>query len=146
MMSDRALLAEQKFDDGFNCAQSVVFAFQDILPTDGDLLLRFASGFGAGMARNEEVCGAVSGGILVLGARHGSDDTGKNAKETAYTKVNALMDGFAKSQGSYICRQLLHGIDLKTEAGQQAMKDGQFRNSVCKVCVKKSVSLVQELL
>ena len=96
------------------------------------MALKIACGLGAGMARNGEVCGAVTGGILVLGMRHGRGAKDEeSAMELTYRKTRELMDLFAARHGSYICRQLLKGLDLKTEAGQQQFKDNDMRNKIC---------------
>ena len=65
----RSERAVSKFVAGYNCAQSVFYAFSDDLKIDQDTGLKIACGFGAGMGRQGEVCGAVTGGIMVLGAR-----------------------------------------------------------------------------
>lgn len=62
--------AMQKFLAGYNCAQSVLYAFAPDLGLDGETALKVATGLGAGMARRGEVCGAVTGGILVLGLKY----------------------------------------------------------------------------
>jgi C_GCAxxG_C_C family probable redox protein len=68
-MSARSQKAVEKFLSGYNCAQSVLYSFCDDLRFDGDAALRLACGFGAGMGRKQEVCGAVSGGIIAIGLR-----------------------------------------------------------------------------
>lgn len=70
-MNARRDVAVQKLLAGYNCAQAVLYAFCEDLGFDRDAALRLACGFGAGMARKQEVCGAVSGGIITLGLRHG---------------------------------------------------------------------------
>ncbi|NTU86942.1 MAG: C_GCAxxG_C_C family protein, partial [Chlorobiaceae bacterium] len=57
------------FSEGYNCAQSVLFSFSDDLGIAGDTALKIASGFGGGIGRMQEVCGAVTGGVMVIGAR-----------------------------------------------------------------------------
>ena len=51
--------AISKFMEGYNCAQSVFFSFCDDLKIEKDKALKMACGFGAGMGRKEEVCGAA---------------------------------------------------------------------------------------
>ena len=57
-MSVRSEIAIAKFTQGFNCAQSIIYAFSDDLGIDKDTALKIACGFGAGMGRKQEVCGA----------------------------------------------------------------------------------------
>jgi len=70
-MKTRSDRATEMFLSGYNCAQSVLWSFSDEVRLDPDTALRIACGFGAGMARRQEVCGAVTGGIMVLGLRLG---------------------------------------------------------------------------
>jgi len=50
--------------------------------------LKIACGLGAGMGRKAEVCGAVTGGILVLGMRHGrGSKDNRSAMVFTYSKA-----------------------------------------------------------
>ena len=53
--------AMRNFEQGYNCAQSLVLAFADLLDMEEEPLLRMVSAFGGGMGRLREVCGSVSG-------------------------------------------------------------------------------------
>lgn len=146
-MVDRSELAVSKFSEGFNCAQSVLFAFSDILNIDKDLALKLTCGFGAGMGRMQEVCGAVSGGIAALGLKYGKgQNDGSDATETTYRKVAELMASFENEKGSYICKKLLSGCELKTDEGQRAFKENTMKRRICEPCVKSVVKIVEGLL
>ena len=67
-MKSKSQIAAEKFSEGYNCAQAVLYCFCDDLGFDKNTALKLATGFGGGMGRKEEVCGAVTGGIIVLGA------------------------------------------------------------------------------
>lgn len=143
----RSERAAAKFAEGYNCAQSVLYAFCDDLGLDKDKALKLACGFGAGMGRKGEVCGAVSGGILVLGAKYGRGENEK--KETTYNsyeKIRELMDQFSRRHGSYICRQLLNGCALTMEEGQAAYKANEYFNKVCMPCVKSVVEILENII
>ena len=71
-MNTRSAIATEKFLAGYNCAQAVLYAFCDELGFDKDTALRLACGFGAGMARKQEVCGAVTGESLPSGSSMGA--------------------------------------------------------------------------
>ena len=59
------------FKQGYNCTQSVILAFSDVLEASGladeRLLKTVGSGFGGGMGRLREVCGAFSGCTMMAG-------------------------------------------------------------------------------
>jgi C_GCAxxG_C_C family probable redox protein len=138
--------AVKKFCEGYNCAQSVLFAHCDALHLDKNSALRLATGFGAGMGRKEEVCGAVSGGILVLGLKHGrGEKDDRSATETTYARTRELMDKFQKRHGTFICKQLLNGIDLTTAEGQRSFKENDFLNRVCVPCVESVITILEEM-
>ena len=100
--------AVQAFLEGYNCAQAVAVAFSDVTGLDKDLSARLASPFGGGMGRMREVCGAVSGMLLVVGILYGYDDPkATTAKRELYTQVQEMAGAFRAENGSIICRDLL---------------------------------------
>ncbi len=145
-MSKRSEIAANKFSSGYNCAQSVLFSFCDDLNIDKDIALRIACGFGAGMGRNQEVCGAVTGGIMVLGVKCGRGEKEDiSATENTYPKVREFMDKFKKKQGDYICRHLVNGCWLTTEEGQKYFHGNDLKNKICIPCVKSAVEILEEM-
>ncbi len=146
-MTTRSEQAVSKFMEGYNCAQSVFFSFCDDLHMDQDTALKLACGFGAGMGRKEEVCGAVSGGIMVLGAKYGrGENEDRTATEKTYAKTRELLDQFAKKRGTFLCRQLLNGCELTTEEGQKQFKENDLLNKICKPCVQDAVEILESIL
>ncbi len=101
-------LALRHFTNGANCAQAVVMAYADELGMDEKTAARLASSFGGGIGRLREVCGAVSGMMMVYGLLKGYDDLkDPDAKKAHYANVQALANAFREQNGSIICRELL---------------------------------------
>ena len=145
-MSDKGQMAVDKFMEGYNCAQSVVFAFCEECGLSQDAALKVACGFGAGMGRKQEVCGAVAGGVMVLGLRHGrGTQEGRPVTEALYPMTREFMDGFAVRNGSYLCRDLLSGCELTSEEGQRQFKERGLLEKVCKPCVRSAAELLGKL-
>ncbi|MBN1575631.1 MAG: C_GCAxxG_C_C family protein [Chitinispirillaceae bacterium] len=85
-----------------------------------DTALKIAAGFGGGMGRKQEVCGAVTGAIMVIGLLYGRGNNDSQTKnETSYLKVRQFIDSFKKEYGTIVCKNLLNGCCLLTEAGQK---------------------------
>ena len=104
----RAERAIELFLQGCNCAQAVFAAFADLVGMDEAAALRLSSSFGGGLGRQREVCGAVSGMCMVLGALYGYDDvTDQKAKAAHYALVQQLCGEFRTRYGSIICREIL---------------------------------------
>jgi C_GCAxxG_C_C family probable redox protein len=135
------------FSEGYNCAQSVLFSFSDDLGIAGDTALRIASGFGGGIGRMQEVCGAVTGGVMVIGARYGrGEGDDRSASCIAYAKTRELMCRFAERHGSYCCSTLLSGCELMTEEGRKAYSDNGYCSTVCTPCVRSVVDILEHIL
>lgn len=96
------------FKEGYNCCQSVVLAFSDLVNINEEELLKIASGFGGGLGRLRETCGAVSGMIIIAGLLYGYDvpDTDLLKKEL-YRTIQELGLPFEEKNGSLTCRDLL---------------------------------------
>lgn len=125
----------------------MLYAFREESNLPDETSLKIACGLGAGMGRKEEVCGAVTGGILVLGMQHGrgsKDD--RSATELTYLKTRKLMEEFTKKHGTYICRQLLNGCELTAEEGQKFFRENDMRNKVCVPCVQSVVEILEEII
>jgi C_GCAxxG_C_C family probable redox protein len=146
-MKTKSEIAVDKFLSGYNCAQAVFFSFCDELGIDKNTALKIACGFGGGMGRKGEVCGAVSGGILVIGAKYGrGENEDRTVTDFTYKKTRELMDLFAAKQGTFICRKLLDGCELTTEEGQNQFKENDLHNKICKLCVQSVVEILEEIL
>ena len=107
--------AVRLFDSGFNCAESVLLATSQ----DGshELIPKIATGFGGGIARNGDVCGALVGGIMRIGLTVGRDSPEEGSRDRCYAAVDRFYSAFVKEFGSCKCRELT-GLDLKTQYGR----------------------------
>ena len=105
--------ARRLFESGYNCAQSVFGAFAPDLGLSLEDAVRMACGFGGGIGRLRETCGAVSGMVLAASIRFGySDPSNDQLKQALYARIQKLAGSFSDEFGSLICRELLG------EAGQ----------------------------
>ena len=107
-MKSRVEEAVRKFESGYNCAQAVAVAFCDVTGLEPQAAAAMASSFGGGMGRMREVCGAVSGMLLVAGILYGYDAPGDDSLKAAhYQRVQEMAEQFRREAGSIICRDIL---------------------------------------
>lgn len=105
---NHSTLAAQLFLDGCSCSQAVMAAFCDLTGMDRSTALRLSAPFGGGIGRMREVCGAVSGMMMVVGLLYGFEPSeGSTAKSAHYHLVQELAEQFRQQAGSIICREIL---------------------------------------
>jgi len=139
--SERSEQAVRDFRAGLSCAQAVFTAFADL---DRETALRVASGLGGGMARMGRTCGAVTGGILALGLRHGAGVAdSEEAKLRLYERVRGFIAAFEARHGSSECRALL-GFDISTPEGMSRIRKQNLIATRCTEFVRTAVELLEE--
>ena len=106
---DHSMKAAELFLNGSNCAQAIAVAFCDVTGMEESLAAKISSPFGGGMGRMREVCGAVSGMLMVAGLLYGYDDPGEKDcnKKAHYKLVQELAGRFREEIGSIVCREIL---------------------------------------
>ncbi len=144
-MSERGERAQALFEQGYNCSQAVVGAFADELGMDPETAIRLASPFGGGMGRMREVCGAVSGMLMVAGLRHGyTDPKAREEKKETYAMVQELADRMKRANGSIICRELL-GLAKPEGSPDPTPRTAEFyRKRPCGEIVRQAVEILEE--
>ena len=137
--------ARDIFMDGYGCAQAVFTAFAPLTGVEKEQALRLAMGLGGGVGRMREVCGAVSGAAMVLGALYGGDDA--RDKASAYAKVRQFADAFKEKHGSIICRELLQKKKDEQESAKASDRDAQFyATRPCARLVYDAAQIVETML
>lgn len=154
-MNERAMLdsheyekrAKEAFLSGYNCSQSVVVAFCDVLGMDKKQAIRMASSFGGGMGRMREVCGCVSGMFMILGYLYGYDDpTVYDCKKELYAKVQELAARYTELNGSIQCRKLL-GIEGKDTSFEPSKRTEEYyKKRPCPNLAASAAKLLAEFI
>ena len=108
-IDERVEKARRLFKEGgYNCCQAVVLAYNDIFGLDDETAAALSSGFGGGMGRMREVCGSVSGMVMLAGLIKPADDPKNKEWRTAnYALVQEMAEEFKSVNGSIICKELL---------------------------------------
>jgi C_GCAxxG_C_C family probable redox protein len=146
---DKHQLASDYHDRGYGCAQAVLAVYAADYGLDEETALRLSTGFGSGMGRMCEVCGALTGAFMVIGLKYGkviTDGTKYGTDtETTYRLVSELASKFRERHGSIHCRELI-GHDLNDPAQrEEAVRQGLFKTR-CGQYIVDAVDLLEETL
>jgi len=141
---EHGMKAAELFVQGCNCAQAVAVAFCDVTGLGEKQTARMVSGFGGGMGRMREVCGAVSGMCFVLGCLYGYDENNDEHKAALYGQVQDLAGRFRERCGSIICRELLDNPPSDPNPSPRTAE--YYRDRPCAILVKTAADLMDEFI
>lgn len=149
----KILLAKELFARGANCSQAAAGAFAAECGLTEEAAFRLASGFGGGVARMREVCGALSGMFMVLGFLKGNGNIeDKKAKDAFYGFLQKQAEKFrSQAGGSIICRELLQGSGNEKAAScrnpeSEERSSAYYKKRPCSELVALAVSLTVDAL
>ena len=146
-MIDHAETARRLFREGYNCAQAVFCAFPDVTGLDREAAARLASSFGGGMGRLREVCGTMSGALLVLGIACGySDPANPQAKADHYHRVQEFARRFRERNGTIICRELLAGVETVPGDEPEARTEAYYARRPCMRLAGEAAAILEAML
>ena len=130
-------LAVEWYDQGWNCAQSVAAAAAVRRGEDPGPALRAAGGFGGGMGRMQSACGALTGGIIALGATIPQTGPTGEHKTVLNAAVQSLWRHFTTRWKCHTCREIL-GLEsgLHTPKGQAEYRERNLSSRICRECVQ----------
>ncbi len=146
-IQERGKLARDYFLKGYNCCQSVVLAFSDVMGIDEETAARIATGFGGGMGRMREVCGTVSGMTMIAGAISPASPEDNVARKANYALVQYFAGKFREQVGSIICRELLGLSESGPSDPAPALRTGEYyRKRPCADMVALAAEIVAEYI
>jgi C_GCAxxG_C_C family probable redox protein len=142
-LKEKQLYATEKFAGNFNCAQSVLAAYCKELNIPTETAEKMGSAFGAGMGEGE-ICGAVSGALMVLGLKYGKSDITPEDKEKLKEVFEKFKRKFESKHGTLKCKHLL-GLNLRNDDDyQKAHQRGVFETS-CPAFIETAIGLIEEM-
>lgn len=143
---NKAEEAVRSFSGNFNCAQSVFSTFAQELGLDPEIALKVATPFGGGIAHMDELCGAVTGALMVIGLKHGMvRDEDLEEKERVYALSQEFSAKFKSRNGSLNCTELI-GYNLSIPESYEKAKENDVFNTKCTKFVRDAVEILEELL
>lgn len=133
------------FGSNYNCVQSVI---KSVLEHKGfyfDGAVQTVAGLGAGISFSAQQCGAISGGILVIGRLAGETISDlREHRAVTHRLSSELQARFTKEFGTIICDKLT-GVNMSDEeALDRAFEEDHFKK-ICPKFVEKTVRIIMEM-
>lgn len=143
----RGDLAAENFTRGYNCAQAVLLAFCDVTGLDEKTAAKLTSGFGGGIGRLREVCGAANGAFMVLSMVYGDGGIAPREKKGAlYARIQDFAARFKEHNGSYLCRELLSGVTADHKPLPEQRTEEYYKKRPCVEIVRDAADMLDAYL
>ncbi len=136
--------SEELFQQGFCCAESVLQAIAESRGIKSELIPKIATGLCGGIAKTGGICGAVSGGVLVINMLAGRNSAGQST-EANVRLVRALLSEFETKFGTTKCERLM-GCRLDTPEGYRFFKENKLRETKCQTFTKEAAGMASGIL
>jgi C_GCAxxG_C_C family probable redox protein len=94
--------AENYFNEGYNCCESVVLAVCDYAGIDKEMPLKIATPFGSGMSKNSSNCGALSAAFIAMGMTKGRSNN-EDSRDPSYVPSDILFNKFKEKYKTVTC-------------------------------------------
>lgn len=143
MENNRVEQAVALFTGGMACSQAILATYGPLFGFDRDEAIRIARGFGGGMGRLSETCGAVTGAFMAISLKF--DGTDKQTKEDNYALMQEFARRFKSKHHSLNCTQLLD-CDLGKPEDQAKFRELGRMQSHCICYVREAAQHLEELL
>lgn len=137
-----SLTAAAHFKKGYNCAQSVLLTMHEHYGNKpNELIPKIASAFGGGIGRCGNLCGALTGAIMAIGLKHGTNELGMEKRETAAAQAQRFYEQFTRQFGTPYCRELI-GYDLTDPQQLKEARERKVFDEKCTRFVEKAVDIL----
>lgn len=146
MLQQRAGEAVAAFSRGASCSMAVFSVYAPDLGLDAGTAASIASPFGAGISRSGEICGAVTGALMVIGlAQRKEDIRDAPSREKVYALSKRFIAEFTARNGSVMCTELI-GYDLSQEDQYREAKDAKVFATRCPKLVRDAAEILERML
>jgi C_GCAxxG_C_C family probable redox protein len=133
--------AARRFSGGYNCAQSVLLTMVEHWSERNELIPKIATAFGGGIGMCGSVCGALTGGVMAIGIKYGSNEPSHVARLTAYEIAQRFYEEFRQRNGSVFCRELT-GYDLTKPEEEEKARNARVFDEKCTNLVRSAVEIL----
>jgi len=139
-MSNRAKIGVEAFREGYNCSQSVLVAFEDLISLNKQQLLDIGSALGGGFARTRNLCGAVNAMGIIFGLIRKVD------KAEAYKEMQPLINDFTNKFSSINCKEILKGVEVTSGFVPEQRTENYYATRPCEFVVEYCINLLCKYL
>ena len=109
-----------------------------------DQAFKIARAYGAGMGAGG-ICGAVTGAYMILGFLVGENEDERGARYKTYELVGEFACRFEARRGTLVCKTLLGGVDLGTDAGRKEALEKNLFGEICPGYVRDAAEILEAL-
>ncbi len=140
----KAELAKQRYESGYNCAQSVFSVFAEDYGMSLEAALRLASPFGGGM-KMAATCGALTGALMALGLAQGYSELDEEQRAESDKVTLEFLKRWKIEIGPVECKTIL-GYDVTDPIQKEAALKAGGSASTCSNCITEGVEILVRLL
>jgi C_GCAxxG_C_C family probable redox protein len=134
------------YKSGFTCSAAVLSSFSEELGMPGETAKKISCGFGAGISKTGNICGAVSCAILVIGLKYGKVHSGDDAAtEKTRALVREFIQEFTERNGSVNCTELL-GYNLNNPEDYKKAHEEKLFFTKCPTLVRDAANILEQIL
>lgn len=145
-MTAREEKAVAFFNSGDNCAQAVIKAYCDLVGLTEKQAALVSVGFGGGIGRLRDNCGAFSAAVMLCGALEGKDGAKKEHRPQTYARVQEVCRRFTARNGTINCAELL-GREKGPEAPVPDDRTKEYyRRRPCARIIRSACQIIDDML
>lgn len=136
------------FLEGYNCTQAILMTFKEYIPEESfESIMKLGCSFGGGISRLREVCGSVSGMIMVGSLIYGyiGPETGE-VKAAQYARTQELAKAFEEKNGSIVCRELLGLSEKNSAPTPEARTNEYYKKRPCKELIGIAAEILDDYI
>ena len=138
-------LAESYTGQRLLCSESCLMALAKCQGVESPLIPRIATGFGAGVGRSGETCGAVTGAVMGLSIRYGRDKVEPMKDRHPYWYAAELLNRFREEHGELRCPALL-GLDIAVPADYEEYNKKNLWLHNCTKYILSATSIAWDII
>lgn len=146
MISEREKVALRHFAAGGNCAQSVLMAYADVLGLTQEQAAMVAAGFGGGIGRLRDNCGAFSAAVMLCGALEGEEGAKKEHRPQTYARVQEVYRRFLERNGTINCAELLDRDPGPEAPVPEERTPAYYKSRPCSRIIRSACQIINDML